>query len=134
MYNEKEFIDYWRKKMSYQHRIIEKKWPEYWDQNETFKTKDRGVDHPKYYALDMFPYPSGAGLHVGHPEGYTATYILSRMKRMQGYEVLHPMGCDAFGLPAEHCALDTGNSPAEFTLKNIQTLKPQIQQHGQSYD
>ena len=134
MYNEKEFIDYWRKKMSYQHRIIEKKWQEYWDKNETFKTKDRGVDHPKYYALDMFPYPSGQGLHVGHPEGYTATDVIARMKRAQGFDVLHPMGWDAFGLPAEQYALDTGNNPADFTEHNIQTFKRQIKSLGFSYD
>src|SRR5690606_5947520 len=103
--------------MSYDHRQIEKKWQTYWLENKTFKT-DTYSDKKKFYALDMFPYPSGAGLHVGHPEGYTATDILSRMKRMQGYEVLHPMGWDAFGLPAEQYALDTGNDPAEFTQKN----------------
>lgn len=120
--------------MSYQHRIIEKKWQEYWDKNETFKTKDRGVDHPKYYALDMFPYPSGQGLHVGHPEGYTATDVIARMKRAQGFDVLHPMGWDAFGLPAEQYALDTGNNPADFTEHNIQTFKRQIKSLGFSYD
>lgn len=92
------------------------------------------MDKPKFYALDMFPYPSGAGLHVGHPEGYTATDILSRFKRMQGYNVLHPMGWDAFGLPAEQYALDTGNDPAEFTAKNIATFKRQINELGFSYD
>ncbi|MGO4941763.1 leucine--tRNA ligase [Ruoffia tabacinasalis] len=120
--------------MSYQHRIIEKKWQEYWDKNETFKTKNRGVDHPKYYALDMFPYPSGQGLHVGHPEGYTATDVIARMKRAQGFDVLHPMGWDAFGLPAEQYALDTGNNPADFTEHNIQTFKRQIKSLGFSYD
>ena len=134
MYNEKEFIDYWRKKMSYQHRIIEKKWQEYWDKNETFKTKNRGINHPKYYALDMFPYPSGQGLHVGHPEGYTATDVIARMKRAQGFDVLHPMGWDAFGLPAEQYALDTGNNPADFTEHNIHTFKRQIKSLGFSYD
>ena len=111
--------------MSYNHRDIEKKWQQFWEENKTFKT-DTNSDKPKFYALDMFPYPSGAGLHVGHPEGYTATDILSRMKRMQGYEVLHPMGWDAFGLPAEQYAIDTGNDPKEFTEKNIQTFKRQI--------
>lgn len=119
--------------MSYDHSKIEKKWQEYWEENKTFKT-DTFSDKKKFYALDMFPYPSGSGLHVGHPEGYTATDIISRMKRMQGYEVLHPMGWDAFGLPAEQYALDTGNSPAEFTRKNIQTFKRQIKELGFSYD
>ena len=119
--------------MNFNHLTIEKKWQKYWEENKTFKT----VNDPskeKFYALDMFPYPSGAGLHVGHPEGYTATDILSRYKRMQGYNVLHPMGWDAFGLPAEQYALDTGNDPAEFTAKNIATFKRQIQDLGFSYD
>ncbi|WP_047983638.1 leucine--tRNA ligase [Ornithinibacillus californiensis] len=119
--------------MSFSHQEIEKKWQKHWLENKTFKT-DTSSDKEKFYALDMFPYPSGAGLHVGHPEGYTATDILSRMKRMQGFEVLHPMGWDAFGLPAEQYALDTGNSPAEFTQKNINTFKRQIQELGFSYD
>ena len=119
--------------MSFNHQQIEKKWQQYWDVNKTFKTENE-VDKPKFYALDMFPYPSGAGLHVGHPEGYTATDILSRFKRMQGYNVLHPMGWDAFGLPAEQYALDTGNDPAEFTAKNIETFKRQINELGFSYD
>ncbi len=119
--------------MSFNHQQIEKKWQQYWDVNKTFKTENE-VDKPKFFALDMFPYPSGAGLHVGHPEGYTATDILSRFKRLQGYNVLHPMGWDAFGLPAEQYALDTGNDPAEFTAKNIATFKRQIQELGFSYD
>ncbi len=119
--------------MAYNHQQIEKKWQQFWEENKTFKT-DVYSDKPPYYALDMFPYPSGSGLHVGHPEGYTATDILSRFKRMQGYEVLHPMGWDAFGLPAEQYALDTGNDPAEFTEKNIQTFKRQIKSLGFSYD
>ena len=119
--------------MSFNHKEIEKKWQKVWDDNKTFKTTNE-PEKPKFYALDMFPYPSGAGLHVGHPEGYTATDILSRFKRMQGYNVLHPMGWDAFGLPAEQYALDTGNDPAEFTLKNIATFKRQIQELGFSYD
>ncbi|MER2114476.1 MAG: leucine--tRNA ligase [Solibacillus isronensis] len=119
--------------MSFNHQQIEKKWQTFWDVNKTFKTENE-MDKPKFYALDMFPYPSGAGLHVGHPEGYTATDILSRFKRMQGYNVLHPMGWDAFGLPAEQYALDTGNDPAEFTAKNIATFKRQINELGFSYD
>lgn len=119
--------------MSFNHEQIEKKWQRYWADNKTFKTENETAK-PKFYALDMFPYPSGAGLHVGHPEGYTATDILSRFKRMQGYNVLHPMGWDAFGLPAEQYALDTGNDPAEFTAKNIATFKRQIQELGFSYD
>ncbi|ASN04933.1 leucine--tRNA ligase [Virgibacillus necropolis] len=119
--------------MSFDHQEIEKRWQSYWLENKTFKTNTYS-EKDKAYVLDMFPYPSGAGLHVGHPEGYTATDIFSRMKRMQGYEVLHPMGWDAFGLPAEQYALDTGNSPAEFTLKNIETFKRQIQELGFSYD
>ncbi|APH04019.1 leucine--tRNA ligase [Bacillus weihaiensis] len=119
--------------MSFQHQEMEKKWQDYWLQNKTFKTTEDS-DKPKFYALDMFPYPSGAGLHVGHPEGYTATDILSRMKRMQGFNVLHPMGWDAFGLPAEQYALDTGNDPAEFTKQNIDNFRRQIQALGFSYD
>ncbi|WP_075982645.1 leucine--tRNA ligase [Bacillus massilinigeriensis] len=119
--------------MSFNHQEIEKKWQKYWEESKTFKTtEDKGKR--KFYALDMFPYPSGAGLHVGHPEGYTATDILSRMKRMQGYNVLHPMGWDAFGLPAEQYALDTGNDPAEFTKLNIETFRRQIKSLGFSYD
>ena len=117
----------------YNHKEIEKKWQTYWADHHTFKT-GTDKDKPKYYALDMFPYPSGAGLHVGHPEGYTATDILSRYKRAQGYNVLHPMGWDAFGLPAEQYAMDTGNDPAEFTAKNIETFKRQINSLGFSYD
>ncbi|HHM2965664.1 TPA: leucine--tRNA ligase [Staphylococcus aureus] len=119
--------------LNYNHNQIEKKWQDYWDENKTFKTNDN-LGQKKFYALDMFPYPSGAGLHVGHPEGYTATDIISRYKRMQGYNVLHPMGWDAFGLPAEQYAIDTGNDPREFTKKNIQTFKRQIKELGFSYD
>ncbi|BDS70731.1 TPA: leucine--tRNA ligase [Streptococcus pneumoniae] len=117
----------------YNHKEIEPKWQGYWAEHHTFKT---GTDasKPKFYALDMFPYPSGAGLHVGHPEGYTATDILSRYKRAQGYNVLHPMGWDAFGLPAEQYAMDTGNDPAEFTSENIANFKRQINALGFSYD
>ncbi|WP_122645840.1 leucine--tRNA ligase [Enterococcus mediterraneensis] len=119
--------------MNYDHKVIEKKWQKFWAKNNVFNTHDDG-DKPKFYALDMFPYPSGQGLHVGHPEGYTATDILSRMKRSQGYNVLHPMGWDAFGLPAEQYAIDTGNDPAEFTKKNIETFRRQINSLGFSYD
>lgn len=119
--------------MSFNHKSIEKKWQQFWETHETFKTGD---DEQKeyFYALDMFPYPSGQGLHVGHPEGYTATDIIARMKRAQGYNVLHPIGWDAFGLPAEQYALDTGNDPAEFTNKNIDTFRQQIKSLGFSYD
>ena len=118
----------------YNHLEIEKKWQKYWEENETFKTDVYDFTKPKYYILDMFPYPSGDGLHVGHPRGYTATDILARQKRMQGYNVLHPMGWDAFGLPAEQFALKTGNHPEGFTKKNIETFKRQIQSLGLSYD
>ena len=119
--------------MGYTHKTIEKKWQKYWADNRTFKTTEAG-GKPKYYVLDMFPYPSGQGLHVGHPEGYTATDIVARAKRAQGFNVLHPMGWDAFGLPAEQYALDTGNDPADFTELNIKTFKRQIQSLGFSYD
>ena len=119
--------------MNYNHKEIEKKWQKYWAKKNEFNTHDE-PDKPKFYALDMFPYPSGQGLHVGHPEGYTATDILSRFKRSQGYNVLHPMGWDAFGLPAEQYALDTGNDPAKFTKKNIETFRRQINSLGFSYD
>lgn len=119
--------------LAYDHKKIEARWQKYWDEHHTFKTNEDS-DKPKYYVLDMFPYPSGKGLHVGHPEGYTATDIMARMKRMQGFEVLHPIGWDAFGLPAEQYALDTGHDPAEFTDQNIQTFKKQIKSLGFSYD
>ncbi|MCQ4116086.1 leucine--tRNA ligase [Ligilactobacillus sp. MP3] len=119
--------------MSYKHIEIEKKWQRYWEEHKTFKTTEDN-DKKNYYALDMFPYPSGQGLHVGHPEGYTATDIMARMKRMQGYNVLHPMGWDAFGLPAEQYALNTGNSPREFTKKNVNNFRRQIKSLGLSYD
>ena len=120
--------------MSYNFREIEEKWQKYWDENKTFYTDVWDFSKPKYYALDMFPYPSGQGLHVGHPEGYTATDIMSRMRRMQGYNVLHPMGWDAFGLPAEQYAIKTGNHPATFTMKNIETFKRQLKMLGFSFD
>ncbi len=113
---------------------IEKKWQEYWDKNQTFRTDTYDFSKPKFYALDMFPYPSGVGLHAGHPEGYTATDIVSRMKRMQGYNVLHPMGFDSFGLPAEQFAISTGNHPDGFTKQNIETFKSQLKMLGFSYD
>lgn len=113
---------------------IEKKWQKYWKENNTFKVDVWDFSKPKYYALDMFPYPSGVGLHAGHPEGYTATDIISRMKRMQGYNVLHPIGYDSFGLPAEQYAIQTGNHPAEFTQKNIDTFQGQLERLGFSYD
>ena len=113
---------------------IEKKWQNYWKENKTFKVDVWDFSKPKYYALDMFPYPSGVGLHAGHPEGYTATDIVARMKRMQGYNVLHPMGYDSFGLPAEQFAIKTGNHPAVFTEKNINTFQGQLTRLGFSYD
>ena len=113
---------------------IERKWRKYWEDNNTFKTDVWDFSKPKFYALDMFPYPSGVGLHAGHPEGYTATDIVCRMKRMQGYNVLHPMGFDSFGLPAEQYAIQTGNHPAIFTNKNIETFKEQLKRIGFSFD
>lgn len=120
--------------MAYNHLEVEKKWQEYWDKNKTFYTDMWDFSKPKFYALDMFPYPSGQGLHVGHPEGYTATDVISRMKRMQGYNVLHPMGWDSFGLPAEQYAIKTGNHPATFTRANIETFKRQLKMLGFSFD
>ena len=120
--------------MKYEHSQIEKKWQEYWEKNQTFKTDVWDFSKPKYYVLDMFPYPSGVGLHAGHPEGYTATDIVSRMKRMQGYNVLHPMGYDSFGLPAEQYAVNTGNHPNGFTQENIKTFSKQLRELGFDYD
>ncbi len=117
----------------YDHAAIEAKWRKYWLENKTFATDGR-KDGPKFYCLDMFPYPSGAGLHVGHPEGYTATDILCRYKRMKGFNVLHPMGWDAFGLPAEQYAVETGTHPAVTTKKNVDRFRDQIQALGFSYD
>ena len=119
--------------MEYKFTEIEAKWQKYWEENKTFKTAD-DFTKPKYYILDMFPYPSGAGLHVGHPEGYTATDILSRYKRMKGFNVLHPMGYDAFGLPAEQYAIQTGTHPAITTNKNCDNFRRQIKAIGLSYD
>ena len=121
-------------KGSYCYNTIEKKWQAYWQENKTFRTEITDPSQPKYYVLDMFPYPSGTGLHVGHPEGYTATDIISRYKRMKGFNVLHPMGWDAFGLPAEQYAIQTGTHPAVTTQKNCDTFRQQIQNLGMSYD
>ena len=118
----------------YDFAAIEPKWQKYWEEHETFKTDVWDFSKPKFYALDMFPYPSGVGLHAGHPEGYTATDIISRMKRMQGYNVLHPMGYDSFGLPAEQYAVTTGNHPNGFTQKNIETFSKQLKELGFDYD
>ncbi len=118
----------------YNHKKIEEKWQEYWETNQTFKTDINDFSKPKFYALDMFPYPSGVGLHAGHPEGYTATDIVARMKRMQGFNVLHPIGYDSFGLPAEQFAIKTGNHPAIFTNENIKTFRKQLKSLGFSYD
>ncbi len=119
---------------AYNPKEIEPKWQKYWEDNKTFKTDVWDFSKPKYYALDMFPYPSGVGLHAGHPEGYTATDIMSRMKRMQGYNVLHPMGYDSFGLPAEQYAVTTGNHPNGFTQMNIETFSKQLKELGFDYD
>jgi len=120
--------------MEYKFREIEKKWQKYWEENKTFKVFDDLKNPKKYYILDMFPYPSGSGLHVGHPEGYTASDIVARYKRMMGYNVLHPMGWDAFGLPAEQYAMETGTHPATVTNKNCDTFRRQIKDIGLSYD
>ena len=120
--------------MEFDHKFLEKKWQKYWEENKTFYTDVYDFSKPKFYALDMFPYPSGVGLHAGHPEGYTATDIVSRMKRMQGYNVLHPMGYDSFGLPAEQYAIQTGNHPDTFTQENIKTFSKQLKELGFDYD
>ncbi|MCC6526884.1 MAG: class I tRNA ligase family protein, partial [Polyangiaceae bacterium] len=117
----------------YDHRAIEAKWQAYWEEHQTFRT-ERRAGREKRYVLDMFPYPSGAGLHVGHPEGYTATDIMARFWRMRGHDVLHPMGWDAFGLPAEQHAIETGTHPSATTARNIQTFKRQLKMLGFSYD
>lgn len=116
------------------HKEIEERWKKYWEENKTFKTDINDYSKPKFYALDMFPYPSGVGIHAGHPEGYTATDIVCRMKKMQGYNVLHPMGFDAFGLPAEQYAINTGNHPSKFTFENIDNFRKQLKNIGFSYD
>ena len=118
----------------YDHKTIEKKWQDRWEANSTYKTDAYDFSKPKYFVMDMFPYPSGQGLHVGHPESYTATDIMARMKRMQGYNVMHPMGFDAFGLPAEQFALKTGHHPGEFTYANIDHFRDQLKALGLSYD
>ncbi|MBQ0036040.1 MAG: leucine--tRNA ligase [Firmicutes bacterium] len=118
----------------FDYQTIEKKWQKFWDENETFKTDTHDFSKPKFYALDMFPYPSGVGLHAGHPEGYTATDVVSRYKRMKGFNVLHPMGFDSFGLPAEQYAIQTGNHPAGFTNRNIDHFIEQLKGLGFSYD
>ena len=120
--------------MSYNHKSIENKWQKFWSENQTFKTEDISSNKPKYYVLDMFPYPSGAGLHVGHALGYVATDIVARYKRMKGFNVLHPMGWDAFGLPAEQYAIKTGTHPKETTHQNVSNFKKQINSLGFSYD
>ena len=119
---------------NYDPGVIEPKWQRYWEEHQTFRTDVWDFSRPKFYALDMFPYPSGVGLHAGHPEGYTATDIVSRMKRMQGYNVLHPMGYDSFGLPAEQYAISTGNHPEGFTKHNIETFSKQLRELGFDYD
>ena len=119
--------------MAYDHKQIEPRWQQFWATEQTFKA-ERRAGHPKYYVLDMFPYPSGTGLHVGHPEGYTATDIVARYKRMNGFDVLHPMGWDAFGLPAEQYAIETGTPPAQTIAKNTDTFRRQLKSLGFAYD
>ncbi|MDT8325574.1 MAG: class I tRNA ligase family protein, partial [Bacteroidota bacterium] len=119
--------------MRYPFSEIEPRWQQYWEENRTFHATE-DYEKPKYYVLDMFPYPSGAGLHVGHPEGYTATDIIARYKRMRGFNVLHPMGWDAFGLPAEQYAVKTGVHPAITTKQNVETFRRQLKMIGFSYD
>ena len=126
-------------KNAYDPASIEAKWQAWWEENHTFRTSNPGdpdfdPDRPKYYVLDMFPYPSGAGLHVGHPMGYIGSDIVARRKRMEGFNVLHPMGYDAFGLPAEQYAIQTGKHPAETTEANIETFRRQLKNIGLSYD
>jgi leucyl-tRNA synthetase len=119
--------------MAYNPKAVEPKWQAYWDENQTFRA-EIDPNKPKFYALDMFPYPSGAGLHVGHPEGYTATDILCRYKRMNAFNVLHPMGWDSYGLPAERYAMRTGIHPAITTRHNIDNFRRQVKRLGFSYD
>src|SRR6478735_3044880 len=119
--------------MAYDHLKCEPKWQKHWEAKQVFRA-DTGSKKPKYYVLDMFPYPSSSGLHVGHPEGYTATDILARYKRAQGFNVLHPMGWDAFGLPAEQYAVKTGQHPRKTTEENIATFRAQLKSLGFAYD
>ena len=119
--------------MAYEFRAIEERWQRYWKENSTFRS-EIDPDRPKFYVLDMFPYPSGAGLHVGHPKGYISTDVIARYKRMQGVNVLHPMGWDAFGLPAEQHAIETGTHPRETTQRNIANYRRQLEALGLSYD
>ena len=120
--------------MGYDYKKIEPKWQKVWEDNKTYACDVYDFSKPKYYILDMFPYPSGQGLHVGHPEGYTASDVLARMKRMQGFNVLHPMGWDSFGLPAEQYAMKTNQHPSIITEKNINNFRRQIKSLGFSYD
>ncbi|NLB49207.1 MAG: leucine--tRNA ligase, partial [Erysipelotrichia bacterium] len=120
--------------MDYDHKKIDRKWQDKWEEEKTFKCDVYDFSKPKYYVLDMFPYPSGQGLHVGHPEGYTASDIIARMKRMQGFNVLHPIGWDAFGLPAEQYSIKMNEHPEKFTIKNIDNFRKQIKSFGFTYD
>ena len=119
--------------VTYDFRKIEKKWQKLWSVQETFKVENQS-DKPKYYVLDMFPYPSGAGLHVGHPLGYIASDIVARFKRHKGFNVLHPQGYDSFGLPAEQYAIQTGQHPAKTTVANVKRYREQLDQMGFSFD
>lgn len=131
----REVIEEQKQRRAYPFHEIEPRWQRFWEDNRTFRTPDDvDTSKPKFYVLDMFPYPSGAGLHVGHPLGYTATDILARFKRMQGFNVLHPMGWDAFGLPAEQYAIETGTHPKLTTLRNIDRFRTQLKSLGFSYD
>ena len=122
-----------QEEQTYNFSTIETKWQEFWERENTFRAEDQS-NKPKYYALDMFPYPSGAGLHIGHPEGYVASDILARYKKASGFNVLHPMGWDAFGLPAENAALNEKKHPESWTYQNIKTMKSQLLQMGLSLD
>ena len=119
--------------MKYFHEQIEAKWQQYWAENQTFAASNNS-EKPKYYVLDMFPYPSGAGLHVGHPLGYIASDIVARFKRHKGFNVLHPQGYDSFGLPAEQYAIQTGQHPDKTTKENIARYREQLDKIGFSFD